>query len=425
MADLIARRPEQSLPRQAQQWADLKAAYRFLNNDRVQVQQIGEPHRTLTFEQCARHSVVLCVQDDSDLCAARIESEQYVMHSTLAVVPTGQLLGLLQQRFFPRVRQPSGETRKQRAARWRESDVWEEAVQEIGSSRSACRFIHVADRAADNLRFMHACVRKEVGFVVRAKQDRRVNQATDRLWAHLAAEPSRGVTTASVGTQRNRYGRITRRGREAKLAVRWAPVALDEPWNCHEKHDGPLRVNVVYLSEIDPPAGVESVEWMLLSSEPVNNLEQALTVVRYYLCRWVIEEWHRALKEGCRLEESQLEEGSALMRLTAVLSVIATRLIQLRDLAENKSQEPEVLRATVPPWWIVIVSALAKIETAMLTPQTFWQTIARQGGWLGRKGDGRPGWKAIWFGWREVHQMVKGAELAQGTNKKTTLAQCG
>jgi hypothetical protein len=429
VASVMAQRPERSLPKQTQSWGELKGAYRFLSNPRVEPAWIGRAHQQLTREACLAQAVVLCVQDDSDLCAVKIDAEQYMMHSTLAVLPSGEVLGLLQQRFFARVEQPDRETRKQRAGRWRESDVWQEAVEEIGDSPSPCRFIHVADRGADNLRFMHACVNRNVGFVVRAHHDRRVNEGAGKLWAHLVDQPIAGTTVARIGTQRNGLGRIVRQGRDATLAVRLARVRLEEPSNGHEQHDGPLTVNVIYLREIDPPAGVEPVDWMLLTSEPATTFEQALVIIGYYRCRWVIEEWHRALKEGCRLEGSQLQDAQALLRLTAVLSVVAIRLIQLRDLADTTladttRQDPKALQGLVPPTWILIVATLAKADPATLTPRQFWRLIARRGGWLARKSDPRPGWKAIWTGWHDVQQLVEGAELIASSNK-LTLTGCG
>jgi len=438
MAQKLVERPEQSLPKQNQDWADLKGAYRLLNNSRVDPSSIGRTHQQLTLERAQAHPVVLCVQDDSDLSATKIESEQHQMHSSLAVLPDGQLLGMLDQHFFQKVKPPRNETRKQRAARWRESDVWQEAVERIEPPVSPCRLIHVADRGSDNLRFMHACVKRRVGFVVRAKSDRRVEEATSKLWTYLGARTIAGETTAWIGTQRNGLGRIVRRGREARLAVRFASVQLDQPWNCHETHDGPLRVNAVYLTELDTPPDVEPIDWMLLTSESVKNFEEAMTVIGYYRCRWVIEEWHRALKEGCRLERSQLSEPQALLRLTAMLSVVAVRLMQLRDAADPKprvtdpiprvtdvaSEDANALKCLAPPIWIEVVAALNKIDANHLTVKQFWQTIARRGGWLARKHDPRPGWRAIWDGWRDVQRMVEGIELANANN--ITLTQrCG
>ena len=139
------------MPKQAGSWADLKGAYRFFSNPRVDELKIGAPHRAATLSACHGHEVVLCVQDDSDLSAIKIAAEEHLMHHTLAVLPTGRLLGILQQRFFARVKKEEGETRKERAARWRESDIWQESVEAISEPPERTRFIHVADRAADNL----------------------------------------------------------------------------------------------------------------------------------------------------------------------------------------------------------------------------------------------------------------------------------
>src|ERR1700719_358428 len=157
---------------------------------------------------------------------------------------------------------------------------------------------------------------------------------------------------------------------------------------------------------------------MLLTSERVTSLQEALVIVEHYRVRWVIEEWHRAVKEGCRLEHSQLTERSALLRLTAVVSVVGVRLIQLRDLADNpaNAEQPLHVQNLAPLLWIQIVAALAKIQALELTAKQFWQTMARRGGWLGRRRERRPGWKTIWQGWRDIQQMVEGAELVRSLN---------
>jgi hypothetical protein len=419
MAAMMAMNPTASLPTQSNGWADLKAAYRFLNNDHIDPDRIGVVHRKLTRQACGGHKLILCVQDDSDLSAVKLEGEQNLMHTTLAVTPGGKMLGVLGQRFVLRGEKHSkSETRKQRADRWKESDLWLEAVMDAGQAPPGCRFVHVCDRGGDDLRLFNLCDEQGAGFVVRAKYDRCINNHSDKLWSHMQSLPIAGQTEAQIGTQRNGLGKVTRRGRSATLSIRYATVQLDEPTNHKVKGNHAHTLNVVYLQELNPPQGDEPVDWMLLTSEPVTNLQDALVIVQHYRVRWVIEEWHRAVKEGCQLERSQLIERSALLRLTAIVSVVGVRLIQLRDLADDPATtgEPEHLQALVPPLWILIVAAVAKLDAATLTPKQFWQTIARRGGWIGRNGDGRPGWKTIWQGWRDIQQMVEGAELARSLN---------
>ncbi len=128
----------------------------------------------------------------------------------------------------------------------------------------------------------------------------------------------------------------------------------------------------------------------------------------------MIEEWHRCLKEGCKLEQSQVQTIQALRRLSALLSVIAVRMLRLRDLAESQKQsDPQTLRESVPWTWIVVVALLAQAQPEMFSAREFWLAIARQGGFIGRKRDGRPGWKVIWRGWYDISQMVRYAELRE------------
>jgi hypothetical protein len=121
----MAERTGQSLPKQCPDWGELKAGYRLLSHSKIEPIALNQPHR------------LLAVQDDADL-AGRCGWE---CHSTLAVLPAGQLLGLLDQRFFERVEQPEGETRRERDLRWRESLVWAEAVEAIGPGMPDCRVI--------------------------------------------------------------------------------------------------------------------------------------------------------------------------------------------------------------------------------------------------------------------------------------------
>jgi hypothetical protein len=418
--------PHESLPKQTGRWSDLKAGYRLLNNPRVLPEQIGLAHRAVTWQSLQGQRVVLCVQDDTEIHGVKVAGGAggeagEVLHSTLAVLPSGELLGLLDQRWFRHVEVAPGETPQQRTQRWRESDVWEDAVRgmtSLGVPPPECRLLQVADRAADNLRLMHASLQAHQGFVVRAQHDRLVHEGTDKLWGYLDRQAAAGTIHAQISTQRDRAGKITRQGRPATLVVRYATVLLDAPKN-HPEEAAALRVQGVYLKEEDPPAGVEAVDWMLLTSEPVASLADACVIASYYQVRWTIEEWHRVLKEGCRLEESQVATVLALRRLSALLSVVAVRLLQLRDLARGRAAaEAQALRACVDPLWIKVVALLAGLDAAVLTPQEFWKTIAQKGGFIGRKRDGMPGWKVIWRGWYDISQMVRYAEVLQSQAPK-------
>lgn len=433
---MMAANPQTSLPKQCGAWAELKAAYRLLSNPSVDPQAIQGPHRRLTRQVCEGHPVVLCVQDDTDLVftgrskpqrlglVGNKKGQGVTQHTTLGVLPDGRLLGILDQCWFTRVLAPEGETRRERQSRWCESQVWSDAARAIGPGPTGTRFVHVADRAGDCFDFLEACNEQGVGVVVRAMHDRRVEGATAKLWAWMDRQPVSGEMTIAVSGQRNRNNRVTRKPREGKVSIRYARVQLEVPWNHSGHHDKPISVYAVYVREESPPKDIEPTDWMLLTSEPVEDLESAKRIVGWYQRRWVIEEWHRVIKEGCRLEASQLDDVMDIQRLAAIVGIVGVRMIQLRDLAglghqepltdsgqTDRSNDPEALRMAVPKMWLLIVSRLARVQPDQLTPRQFWRTIAKRGGWIGRTRDGRPGWKVIWRGWYDIHMMVQGAEL--------------
>ena len=405
----MAEKSGQSLPQQHATWGDLKAAYRLLSNPQIDPSALLGPHQRWVRQQMAAAPVVLCVQDDTHLF---VRPGHQVQHTSLAVLPDRTLLGVLDARWFEPIVPPAGESRLQREARWRESCVWCDAVRAVAPHQGG-RLIHVCDRAADDLNMMEACDAVGSGFVIRARHDRRVEQR-DKLWSLLSATAPAGTTAVSIGTQRDGSGKITRRGREATVTIRHAAVELQPPHN-HPGDHQPRRVWAIYLREENPPDDVEPIDWMLLSSEAVNHLEDALRIIGYYRCRWIIEEWHRCLKEGCHLEQAQLDEADDHRRLAAILSVLAVRLLNLRELAESdRNDDPQALREQTPTIWIELVAKLGKFNDPMqLTPRQFWLTVARRGGHLARKHDTRPGWKTLWRGWYDIHQMVQGAELWQ------------
>lgn len=425
----MAEAPGQSLPKRLPEWKDLKAAYRLLSNPAVSPGAIGQAHRRLTRERAEACDVVLSVQDTTSLDYTRRSAVRglgrigdgvgrgFQQHSALALDDRGEVLGLLYRHWFNRVDVPRGETRRQRQARWSEPDVWGDTAEAIGPWTGRGRLIHVGDRHSDVFRFLQTCRRLDHGFLVRAMHDRYLTEGT-RLWAFLQAQAEGGRIAVSIKARRTRGNRLCRKAREATVALRWAKVSLPPPRNDPRTADAePIVTWAIYATEVDPPAAAEPVEWMLLSSEPIKTPAAAKEAIRRYQHRWKIEEWHRALKEGCRIERSQLDDAADLQRLAALCGIVAVRMLQLRDQARSDSpaaDDPEALRRTVPPLWITLVGRLRGWEPETLTPRQFFLGIAKQGGYLARKHDGPPGWIVLWRGWYDLQQMVHGAQLLRG-----------
>ena len=154
----------------------------------------------------------------------------------------------------------------------------------------------------------------------------------------------------------------------------------------------------------------DTLEWLLLTTRPVESLDQALEIIAWYTRRWIVEEFHKAWKTGCRAEQRQLEEADRLVPLLGALAIVAVRLLGLRDAARRDGAAP----ADVPETTIRILAAkLQQPAECFTTNRDFLRGVARLGGFLARKSDGEPGWQTIWKGWFVLMILVEGYELAQ------------
>jgi hypothetical protein len=193
VATAITAHPQHSLPQACDDWADLKAAYRFLSNARVGPDALQAPHRRQVRAQCGRQARVLVVQDTTELDYTGRKKlrglgpigdgrgQGLLQHTALAITPARALLGVLHQQWSTRFTPPEGETRRERLQRPKKTDCWHETVAAVGRSPSGTRFIHVCDREADGFEMMQACDDHDCGFLIRAQHVRCVNGGTDKL----------------------------------------------------------------------------------------------------------------------------------------------------------------------------------------------------------------------------------------------------
>ena len=163
---------------------------------------------------------------------------------------------------------------------------------------------------------------------------------------------------------------------------------------------------VVWVREVDAPPGVDPIEWVLYTSLAVESFESALVIVGYYEKRWLIEEWHKVLKTGMRVEDRQLKTSGRLEAMMGLMSVAAVRLFQLKG--EARTAPERRAEEVVPPKYVRALKAIRKIGTSTeLTVGRFFRELAQLGGFLGRRSDGEPGWITIWRGWDKLQTMVR------------------
>ena len=434
--------PDASLPCQHDgSWACLKGAYRLLSNSAVHPQAMQQPHRDLTWHSCRKAAVVLVVQDDTELDFSRRATRGSVkgmgplsgsghgrglyQHTALAVEASSRrVLGILDQRWWVRAEKThDGETRRQRQARTTEADRWEQVARGLAGRHEPwdrTRLIHVGDRGSDVWRFMQACGELDHGFIIRAQHDRWVSEAqtpgstaSGRLWTILERQPPQAGLSLRLTRQRKSEGTVTREPRTARATVRFTTVTLPPPRNDpRTAKDQPLVVSAIHVHEDDPPADVkpaQRIDWMLLSSEPVHEVSEALQIIGWYQQRWLIEEFHRGLKQGCRLEDSRLDHVEDIQRLAALQSVIAVRFIQTRDAANDPTlaHDPAALLELAPLAQRQVVALWTGRSIETLTPKQFYLAIAKRGGHLGRTRDGPPGWLTLHRG---MHDLLVAAD---------------
>lgn len=421
-AAACAARPSRSLPQQLGDPAALKATYRLLANAAVEFAALLAPHQAQTAVLASTLPVVLLVQDTTELDFSAHPATTglapigngggrgFHLQTVLAVQPEPRLpLGVAAAAPWQRQAAPvPDESSAQRAQRRRESDIWARLVAQVGSPPPAVRWVHVADRGADCYSFVAACADTGSDVLVRVVQNRRVMGAAGEpgyLLDVLRDQPARDHRPLALPA------RPQRPARQTTVAISWTQVALQPP--AHAPRDqpplAPLAVWTVRVWEPAPPAEAVPVEWLLVTTVPVTTVAQAWERVEWYTARWLIEDFHQCLKTGCGVEATQLRDRANLWRRLGILLPLAVRLLLLRELSRAQPEAPATLVAD--PLTIRLVAARTRLPPATTVMELLRQ-VARLGGHQGRKGDGPPGWRSLWWGWLHVQTLRDGAQLA-------------
>ncbi len=430
LATRLAQRPGGTLPQALPEWSELKAAYRFLSQPQAGLIQIQTPHWERTRARCREPGEYLLIEDTTELdYSAHPATEELgaigngrgrglLLHTTLAVRvelwtpeqhPEGVLVGLFGQHCWTRTGPPKRgrETWRQRNRRPRESQRWAAVLEAVSAPPPASRWILLADREADFYEPIERCQRRGVDFVIRAYRDRALTDRDEHLHAVAAQLPVRGRLKVAL---RARPGVAAR---TATVEVRSGSLTLKAPERPGPPK-APLTVNVVDAREINAPVGVEPLHWQLLTSLPCTEWLDAQRVVGRYAARWWVEEYHKALKTGTGVEQSQLERAHRLETLVGILALVAVRLLNLQRLARacpHAAVSPESFGVAA----LALLTRLRGEPKGGWTHQSVLLAVARLGGFLARKHDGLPGWQTIWRGWQRLMWMGEGLEALKQT----------
>jgi len=422
----LAQSPGGTLPQAFPDWKELKGAYRFLEEPGVSFERVLGPHWERTQEACRQPGEYSIIEDTTELNYSKHPATQdlgvigdgsergFTLHTALAVrveawtleqEPEGTLVGLWgQQCRCPRPA-PEGETRRERLSRPRRTQCWAAGFKQTGPPPSGSQWIYLADRESDFYEPLQTCRQHGIDFIIRANHDRRLSGQAGHLREALPQAPVLGQTTVAL------RARGSQPARTALVELRRVSVGLAGPWRPGGWQPALEGVTIVEVREVHPPSEVpEPLHWILLTSLPCTTLAQARRIVGRYTARWWIEEYHKALKTGTGVEESQLERAYRLEVLIGVLALVAVRLLSTKLLARSRPESLEAARSFGP-------QMLELLEKKLGVPKGGWTnrnvlvSTARLGGFLGRKQDGMPGWQTIWRGWQRLMWMCEGLAI--------------
>lgn len=421
----MRRHPGGTLPDKLSTPADLKALYRLCAAESVTHEAIIAAMRDYTLDRIAeRDGSVLVVHDWTELDYTSLESlapdlgqigkgtrSGYICHNVIALDPVaGDVLGLLDQVLHCRDEVPEGETLTElRNRETRESLLWVWGTEHLPCDE---QLIDVADQGSSTFEFLEHESKSGRRFVIRNGKVRKVHAGheakgpTEYVKDYAQSLGELGRFTMDIQSQKDRKAR-----KQAELAIRGGPILLLPPHAKHGHHgDDPLPMYVVYVSEVSPPPkGEKPIEWLLLTNEPIRNFDDAWRVVGWYERRWVVEEYHKAMKTGCRIEDLQFTAVERLQPAIALLSAVALTLLNLRDASRRPDASTRRATELFSPDYIDVLSTwrYGKLRDDM-TVHDFFFALARLGGHQNRKGDHRPGWLVLWRGWTKLQCMLDG-----------------
>jgi hypothetical protein len=433
VANAVLRHPGGTLPTKLQSPADYKATMRLANRPETTHAAVLQPHIDRTFAQLRQHEgVCLFIHDGTELDFSGLHSiptlgpignghnRGYLCHNSLAVDPRSRtVLGLVGQILHTRVPVPKGEgvkAKRERASR--ESRLWTRAIEALPSAPADKLWVDIADRGADLFEFLAAEDAHGRHYVVRACSSRTIGigHGAD---AEPAALHAYARSLAECGRRQIEISDGHGGKRKTTIAMGFAAVQLTPP---HVKRGlyepRPLLVWVIRVWEIEPPAGATPLEWILLTNVAVTRAADAWERVSWYECRWVAEEYHKAQKTGCAIEDMQFTTAAALQPMIALLSVVATVLLNLRAAARQADATTRPADEVVHADYVAVLSAWRYQEVRPLTVHEFFYALGRLGGHQNRKCDKQPGWLVLWRGWMKLQSMVEGAAVIGATKYK-------
>lgn len=448
--DMLGQRPNESIPAALDGGhKEITAAYRLFDNAKVGFENILDSHINSTFERIAQQPTVVLVQDTTEVDLTRPAQQvkgaglldgnaRYgeFLHPLMGFTPDGTPLGTVYAQLWTRDVEPkpqeeaeAGVNRKHTPIEEKESVRWLETqryAQEVAQEIPRTQFVSVADSEADIFEVIQLGEHSPENFrwVIRACQDRALiseqpqenqeqNDLANSLRARVQQEPVRFVQPIAVRGREakvsceKRGRRQPQQSRDSDVEVRATTVTLRAPW----RHDRKLKdttLNVVLVSELNVQADDVPVEWILITSLPIDTEEAICSVIQYYCARWMIEVYFRVLKSSCKIEDLRFETLERFERCLAVYMIVAWRtLYTVRLGREFPDMDCEAIFE--PDEWRSVYRVVKNAEPPSTPPrlQEMIRLIAHLGGYIDRARDDEPGPQTVAIGMQRMYDITR------------------
>lgn len=416
------------IPLACQDWANTKAAYRFLANPKVDEGDILGGHFAATRQRYdLTDGPILLVQDTTEFNyqrrnpgaigftksvnsgrdrEGRLRHHQVcgiLMHTSLAVTPEGLPLGLAAVKFWSRDKFKGTAQLKRRINPTRVPIETKESIRWLDNLRQSIellgrpdRCIHVGDRESDIYELY--CLSRELGshFVVRTVVDRLAGDGNHTVATEMRRAKVACRHVIEVRDENDTVARVA-------LEIRFRRIHVLPPIGKQKRYPA-LDLTVIHATEVDPPAGRKPIHWKLLTNLEVESAEQAIEKIGWYALRWKIEVFHKVLKSGCRAEDAKLRTADRLANLIAVFCIVSWRVMWLTMLGRTASAVRPALILTRQEITLLdrVVAGSAGRNTQPGTLGFYLIKLARFGGYLARASDPPPGNVVIWRGLRRL-----------------------
>jgi Transposase DNA-binding/Transposase DDE domain len=434
----------ETIPMACEDWANVKAAYRFLANDRVHEDDILAGHFQSTRKRFdATPGTVLVLHDTTQFSFKREDLEPIgkigraigqkdslgrlhqktvggiLMHSSLVISSEGLPLGLAAIKFWTRKEFKGARALKNKINSTRvpieekESFRWVENLRQVDSLlEDPARCVHIGDRESDIFELFYAAHQAETHFVFRIFLDRLAGDGQHTISKEMSQTK---IQHRHVIQIRNAKGQLE----DAVLAIRYQPIRIHPPQG-KQKRFPELSLTVIDAEELDPPPGRDPIHWKLMTNLPILSPSDAIEKLNWYALRWKIETFHKILKSGCKAEESKLRTAERLVNWIALLCILSWRIFWMTMMNRSTSQVPVS----------VVFTDLECLLLERLRPEkksdspnkkslsSYIIKLARLGGYLARANDSPPGNTVIWRGMLRLMEIQLGFELAQDVGNR-------